>query len=62
MFAIGISLHFGKNINGSLALFCLISGAIATSRLHLKAHTNVELIFGFCVGLFPQILILKYWL
>lgn len=62
MFAIGISLHFEKNLNGSLALFCLIAGAIATSRLHLKAHTNVELIFGFCIGLFPQLLVLNYWL
>ncbi|WP_290698794.1 hypothetical protein [Lacinutrix sp.] len=62
MFAIGISLHFGKNLNGSLALFCIIAGAIATSRLHLKAHTNIELIFGFCIGLFPQLLVLPYWL
>lgn len=62
MFAIGISLHFGKNLNGSLALFALIAGAIATSRLHLNAHTNVELLFGFCIGLFPQLLVLQYWL
>lgn len=62
MFAIGISLHFGKNLNGSLALFALIAGGIASSRLHLKAHTNVELIFGFCIGLFPQLLVLPYYL
>lgn len=62
MFGIGISLHFGKNLNGSLALFCLIAGAIASSRLHLKAHTNLELVFGFCIGLFPQLLTLRYWL
>ena len=62
MFAIGISIHFEKNFNGSLALFCLIAGAIATSRLHLKAHTNVELIFGFFIGFFPQLLVLNYWL
>lgn len=62
MFAISLSLHFGKNLNGSLALFCLIAGAVATSRLHLKAHTNIELIFGFCIGLFPQVLVLPYWL
>jgi len=62
MFAIGISVHFGKNLNGSLALFSIIAGAIATSRLHLKAHTNVELIFGFCIGLFPQLTLLPYWL
>ena len=62
MFALSISLHFGKNLNGSLALLFLIAGAIATSRLHLKAHTNVELIFGFCIGLFPQLLVLSYWI
>ncbi|WP_034061196.1 membrane protein [Lacinutrix jangbogonensis] len=62
MFAIGISLHFSKNINGSLALFFLIAGAIATSRLHLKAHTTIELIFGFCIGFLPQLLLLSYWL
>lgn len=62
MFAIGLSLHFGKNINGSLAIFAIIIGAIATSRLHLKAHTPIELIFGFFIGLLPQLIILKYWL
>lgn len=62
MFAIGFSLHFSKNINGSLALFALIAGAIGTSRLHLKAHTGVELIFGFCIGFFPQLLLLPYWM
>ncbi|APX99168.1 hypothetical protein [Lacinutrix venerupis] len=62
MFAIGISVHFGKNLNGSLALFCLIAGAIATSRLHLKAHSNTELIFGFFIGLVPQLMVFQYWL
>ena len=62
MFAIGISVHFGKNLNGSLALFCLIAGAIATSRLHLKAHNNTELIFGFFIGLVPQLMVFQYWL
>jgi len=62
MFAMGISLHFGKNLNGSLALFCLIAGAVATSRLHLKAHSSIELLFGFCIGLFPQLLVLPYYL
>ncbi|WP_299885016.1 hypothetical protein [uncultured Lacinutrix sp.] len=62
MFAVGISLHFGKNINGSLALIALIAGAIATSRLHLKAHTSVELVFGVFIGLLPQLLVFSYWL
>lgn len=61
MFALGFSIHFSKNINGSLALFILIAGAIATSRLHLKAHTGIELLIGFCVGLVPQLLVFNYW-
>ena len=62
MFSVGLSLHFGKNINGSLALLALIAGAIATSRLHLKAHTSVELVFGVFVGLLPQLIVFNYWL
>ena len=62
MFAVGLSLHFGKNLNGSLALFAIIAGAIATSRLHLKAHTPIELIFGFFIGFLPQLIIFQYWL
>lgn len=62
MFAIGFSIHFSKNINGSLALFSLIAGAVATSRLHLKAHTGIELVFGFCIGFIPQLILLAYWI
>ncbi|MBJ7882775.1 hypothetical protein [Gelidibacter salicanalis] len=62
MFAIALSIHFKININGTIALMCIIIGAIATSRLHLKAHTNAELIIGFFVGLLPQLILLNYWL
>jgi hypothetical protein len=62
MFAVAIGLHYQININGTIALMMIILGAIATSRLHLNAHTNQELIIGFFVGLFPQIVFLNYWL
>ena len=62
MFFIAISIHYNININGSIAIFCILIGAIATSRLHLKAHTNTELIMGFIIGLIPQIIMLNYWL
>ncbi|WP_241485206.1 hypothetical protein [Psychroserpens damuponensis] len=62
MFAIAVAIHFKININGTLALMCIIIGAIATSRLHLKAHTPVELIAGFFVGLMPQLILLNYWM
>lgn len=62
MFFIAISIHYNININGSIALMCLITGAIASSRLHLRAHNNIELIIGFFIGLIPQIIMLNYWL
>ena len=62
MFAVALAIHFKVNINGTIALMCIILGAIATSRLHLKAHTPIELIIGFFVGLLPQIVLLNYWI
>ena len=61
-FFIALSIHFSINLNGSIALMCIIVGAVATSRIHLKAHTNVELIIGFLVGVLPQLILLNYWL
>nr|WP_321234502.1 hypothetical protein [uncultured Psychroserpens sp.] len=62
MFAIALAIHFKININGTIALMCVILGAIATSRLHLKAHTPVELVVGCLVGFLPQLIMLNYWL
>ncbi|WP_179334284.1 hypothetical protein [Winogradskyella costae] len=62
MFAVGLSLHYHININGTIALMMIILGAIGTSRLHLKAHTSKELILGLFTGLLPQLVLLNYWL
>jgi hypothetical protein len=62
MFAIALSIHFKININGTIALMSIILGAVATSRLHLKAHTPIELIIGFFIGLIPQIIVLNFWM
>ncbi|WP_188461093.1 hypothetical protein [Bizionia arctica] len=62
MFYIALSIHFSINVNGTLALMFVLIGAIATSRLHLKAHTNVELLIGFFIGLLPQLILVNYWL
>lgn len=62
MFAVALGIHYQININGTIALMMMILGAIATSRLHLKAHTNQELIIGMFTGLFPQLILLNYWL
>lgn len=62
MFALAISIHFKININGTIALMLIIMGAIATSRLHLKAHTNQELLIGLITGLIPQLVFMNFWL
>ena len=62
MFAVALGMHYQININGTIAIMMIILGAIATSRLHLKAHTNQELIIGLFIGLFPQLIVLNYWL
>ncbi len=62
MFAVALAIHFKININGTIALMCIILGAIATSRLHMKAHNSLELIVGFFVGLLPQLVLLNYWM
>ncbi|WP_248724290.1 hypothetical protein [Seonamhaeicola sp. ML3] len=62
MFFIALSIHFSININGTLALMALILGAVATSRLHVNAHTFKELIIGTLIGALPQLILLSYWL
>lgn len=62
MFFIALSIHFSININGTIVIMFVITGAIATSRLHLKAHSGIELVIGFFIGFIPQLILLKYWL
>lgn len=62
MFAVALAIHFKININGTIALMCIILGAIATSRLHMKAHTVSELWAGFFIGLLPQLTLVNYWM
>ncbi|WP_298550113.1 hypothetical protein [uncultured Algibacter sp.] len=62
MFFIALSIHFSININGTLALVSVIMGAIATSRIHLKAHSYIELIIGVFIGVIPQLILVTYWL
>ncbi len=62
MFFIALSIHFNININSSIALIIIISGAVATSRLHLRAHTPIEIFIGFFIGVIPQLIVLNFWL
>jgi hypothetical protein len=62
MFAIALGINYKININGTIALMMVILGAVATSRLHLNAHTNKELIIGIFTGLIPQLALVYYGL
>jgi len=62
MFVVCLAYHFKINVNGTIAIILVILGAIGTSRLHQKAHTVLELVIGLCIGLIPQLILLKWHL
>lgn len=62
MFFIAISIHFSINANTVLAILSLVTGAVGTSRLYLKAHKPNELVVGLFIGFMPQLIMLNYWM
>ena len=56
-FLIYFSLSYEINLILLLIVFFIISGLIATSRIHLKAHSQLEVFLGFIVGILTQILV-----
>ncbi len=62
IYLIGLSIHFEVNITFAIALFTLMTGIVATSRLFMKAHSKVELLIGFLIGFCSQLFVFKYWL
>lgn len=61
-FVVALSAHFGKNLIMMLAFLFIVNGWVASSRLEAKAHSPIELIIGFFLGLVPQIVMLNFWL
>jgi membrane-associated phospholipid phosphatase len=62
VFFIALSIHFKMNIYLVITLLIFLNGAVASSRLHLKAHFPVELIIGGFVGVVPQFVFMFYWM
>lgn len=62
MFLIALGVHFKVNILLAIGLFFIANGWVATSRLHTKSHNYPELVFGFVIGVIPQIIMLNFWL
>ena len=61
-FMVLINLHYGYSFSGTFAFFIIVMGAMASSRLHLNAHTIKELVAGLVIGVVPQLLLLNHWL
>lgn len=59
-FMIGLSWCFKINLNSAIAIMSVILGSIATSRLHLKAHTYPELFYGILIGGLPQLFLFQF--
>jgi hypothetical protein len=62
MFLIALGIHFKINILGTIGLFFIANGWVASSRLHTNSHSYPELIAGFFIGVIPQLILLNYWL
>ena len=61
-FVVGLSCSNQSNNLVLISILFMLIGFIATSRLELKAHTLREVIIGFCIGFFSQMIVWKFWL
>ena len=62
LFIIMLSIHYEINLLVWMALAFIVNGWLASSRLHTKSHSAVELIIGFFIGAIPQVLLVSNWL
>ena len=62
MFLIALGIHFKVNVLLSVSFLFIANGWVATSRLHTKSHTGVELVGGFVIGVLPQLILINFWL
>ena len=62
VFFIALSIHFKMNIHLVITILLFLNGAVASSRLHLKAHTPIELLIGAFVGIIPQLVLIYFWI
>ena len=45
----------------TIALLCILTGAVLTARLYLKAHNNIDVIGGLLVGILGQIIAIRFF-
>ena len=52
-----ISNMYSLSILPIIMILILLSGLLASSRLYLKAHTSIELLLGFFIGVISQLVV-----
>jgi hypothetical protein len=62
VFVGALSVHLEVNSIYSIAVLVLLNGLLATSQLELKTTTYKEILFGFCAGILPQLVLSSFWL
>lgn len=62
VFIMGLSIHYTTNLLILIGFFLFVNGFVASSRLHLKAHSPIELIVGGLIGALCQLLMFNFWL
>lgn len=60
-FVILLSIHKQSNFISFISLLVLVCGAVASSRLVMKAHTSKELGLGILIGILPQVVLAYFW-
>jgi membrane-associated phospholipid phosphatase len=54
-FLIYFSLNYEINLILLLIVLFIVAGLVSSSRVHLKAHTSLEVFLGFTIGILTQI-------
>lgn len=61
IFVMALSIHTQNNFIFMIAFLIFVCGAVASSRLVMKAHTPKELVLGSLIGIIPQIIFAYFW-
>ncbi|SNA82372.1 conserved membrane hypothetical protein [Flavobacterium psychrophilum] len=62
VFCISSCMYFQVREIIIISTLLLSTGLVASSRLYMKAHSIKELVLGYLIGLFSQLLLLFFWL
>ncbi len=62
MFIIALSVFYQSNLLFLIGFLLFSVGWTASSRLEAKAHSTIEIVLGLFIGVFPQLILVQYWL